>query len=547
MESEGKRYALIIANSQYRDPLLRKLVAPSQDAQGLSEVLAEPMISGFQVKSVIDAPSYQVCEEIETFFEDRDHDHLLLLYFSGHGVTDDDGLLYYATANTQSKRLRSTAISAAWVNEVMSRSLSRRQVLLLDCCHSGAFARTKSGSSVNVGRQLAGRTPEEGRGRFVLTASDAFQYSFEGDTIEGNGTLSVFTKAFVQGLRTGCADLDGDGLITLDEIYRYVHQQVREQTPQQSPRKWESDAEGSLVIAFNPQPPEMELPPDLVHSIESFMYEAREKAIPRLDRLMRGKHRGLAIAARKALEALAEDDSRRVSTAAKLCLGHPMDICTAGEVSLSTNPIQNPLLQADHKAKPRSSGQTSHTPQAAITPIEQSLLEADQKTSGEAIGPHASASVAAAPPKILIVGQIEKPVNPPTLPTRVETNSKWKKYVLVALPVVLISLWILGLVSSYTLGGWIHIFLLLAIVTLLVRFIHWIIRVKSVSNSLHLSKSRRWWKEPYYVTAGVFFGIWGLGLAIGFTFGGWIHVFPLISVVLLLAKSLFISRANRAS
>jgi len=37
--------------------------------------------------------------------------------------------------------------------------------------------------------------------------------------------------------------------------------------------------------------------------------------------------------------------------------------------------------------------------------------------------------------------------------------------------VVLLALWLLGLVTSYTLGGFIHILLLVAIATILIRFI----------------------------------------------------------------------------
>jgi Family of unknown function (DUF5670) len=37
--------------------------------------------------------------------------------------------------------------------------------------------------------------------------------------------------------------------------------------------------------------------------------------------------------------------------------------------------------------------------------------------------------------------------------------------------VVLLILWLLGMVSSYTLGGFIHILLVLAIVTILIRLI----------------------------------------------------------------------------
>ncbi|MCC6209153.1 MAG: lmo0937 family membrane protein [Gammaproteobacteria bacterium] len=37
--------------------------------------------------------------------------------------------------------------------------------------------------------------------------------------------------------------------------------------------------------------------------------------------------------------------------------------------------------------------------------------------------------------------------------------------------VILIVLWLLGLVSSYTMGGFIHILLVIAIVVILLRFI----------------------------------------------------------------------------
>jgi len=37
--------------------------------------------------------------------------------------------------------------------------------------------------------------------------------------------------------------------------------------------------------------------------------------------------------------------------------------------------------------------------------------------------------------------------------------------------VVLIALWALGLVSSYTMGGFIHLLLVLAIIAVLIRFI----------------------------------------------------------------------------
>jgi hypothetical protein len=246
-----RRLALIVASYQYKDPELRQLMAPAQDAEALARVLGDPAIGNFEVQTLLNEPSYQVGPIIETFFADRKRDDLLLLYFSGHGVKDPEGRLYFATVNTSYRMLRTTAIPATLVNDVMRYSRSRRQVLLLDCCYSGAFATgmvTKADSAIGTGERF------EGRGRVVLTASDAMQYAFEGGEITGEGVRSVFTRTLVDGLETGKADLDGSGLISLDELYEYVHDRVTDETPQQRPGKWAFDVQGQIIIARNPRP-----------------------------------------------------------------------------------------------------------------------------------------------------------------------------------------------------------------------------------------------------------------------------------------------------
>jgi uncharacterized caspase-like protein len=213
-----KRSALIVAVSEYQDAGLRQLVAPAQDAEALARVLGDMAIGGFAVKTLLNQPSHQVNREIEAFFASGAKDDLLLLYFSGHGLKDEMGRLYFATTDTDRRLLRSTAVSAALLHDLMNDCNSRRQVLLLDCCYSGAFARGKThhkaGQAVDIGEYFG-----QGRGQFVLTASDAMQYAFEGDTVSGEGLRSVFTDTLVQGLGTGEADLDGDGAISCDELY----------------------------------------------------------------------------------------------------------------------------------------------------------------------------------------------------------------------------------------------------------------------------------------------------------------------------------------
>jgi hypothetical protein len=238
------RFALIIATSEYSDSTLTKLQAPANDAESLASVLGEPTIGAFQVRTLIDQPVATATQEIEAFFDGRARDDLLLLYFSGHGILDQSARLYFATSDTQVDRPRSTAVPASFVNDVMSESRSRRQILVLDCCNSGAFAR-----GAKAGGNIGTRERFEGRGRVVITASDALQYAFEAGRIEGEGVRSVFTEMLVRGLETGEADLDNDGEITLDELYDYVYERVIDSSPRQRPGKWAFGVEGRIFIA----------------------------------------------------------------------------------------------------------------------------------------------------------------------------------------------------------------------------------------------------------------------------------------------------------
>jgi uncharacterized caspase-like protein len=95
--------------------------------------------------------SSTVIEAIDEFFDQKKPDDLLILYFSGHGVRDEFGSLFLAVRNTIRFRLQSTAIRADHIREAMDQSRSKRQVLMLDCCNSGAFAQgTKAATGVSI-------------------------------------------------------------------------------------------------------------------------------------------------------------------------------------------------------------------------------------------------------------------------------------------------------------------------------------------------------------------------------------------------------------
>ena len=312
------KLALIIANTEYTDTGLAQLTAPGKDAKDFGQVLDSPEFCAFDdVLVLVNETSYKVGEAIDHFLSNRKPDDLVLLYFSGHGIRDEYGSLYLAVKNTNRARLRSTAIKSDFIREAMDQSRSRRQVLILDCCNSGAFAQgTKAATGVSIG---TASVFEAGYGRIILTASDSTQYAWEGDKVIGETDNSLFTHFLVEGLE-GRADLNGDGQITVDELYEYAYEKVKIATPKQTPSKFSSKQQGEIILRENMRIEDikfMPLPAELINAIENPLPFVREGAVRQLDGILKGKNIGLARSAREALERMErEDDSRRVSQAA---------------------------------------------------------------------------------------------------------------------------------------------------------------------------------------------------------------------------------------
>jgi hypothetical protein len=249
--TEGRRLALVVAVTDYVDAALRRLRAPAGDAAELRDLLADPDIGGFAVTSVINEKAQQIRLSLEDFLADRRPDDVLLVYLSCHGLMDARRRLYFAARDTLKNRLASSGVESHWLFDQLEDCRARRQIVILDCCFSGAFAQgSKGDDDIGIGERLVG----EGRGRVVLTASRGSEYSFEGEPLQGEEDPrgSVFTSALINGIRTGRADTDGDGDISVDDAYAYAFEQVRESGTQQTPQRWLYGAEGSILLAHTP-------------------------------------------------------------------------------------------------------------------------------------------------------------------------------------------------------------------------------------------------------------------------------------------------------
>ena len=301
------KYALVIGNSEYHDATLSRLRTPEADARLLAAALRDSAIGGFDdVQELINQDEGSIRRAISAFFFKKKSDDTLLLYFSCHGVLDAKGRLFLAAKDTQRDQLKATAISDDFISDSMDDCRSRRLILILDCCHSGAYGRGKKGGARAVTESTF---KGNGTGRVVLTASDSTQYAVEGDQFIEQASLSLFTHYLLNGLTTGEADSGQDGWITLDEWYDYAYDHVVSENPDQTPSKWAYKQQGDLVIAKNPRAiTSTRLPERLRARMKSGYMPDREEAIQELEGLLKGDNPALAQLARIALEQLADDD-----------------------------------------------------------------------------------------------------------------------------------------------------------------------------------------------------------------------------------------------
>jgi formylglycine-generating enzyme required for sulfatase activity len=231
----ASKHALLIGVSSYGEGLT-PIPSARLDVAALAEVLRDPQLGGFPCEQVVvlqDPQRTPMERAVAELFANRATDDLLLLYFSGHGFRDDQRqLLLSCSESTKSKQGKPepySTLKARDVQAYMRASQSQRQLLILDCCFSGAFAE-------GMGAKDDGAIDLEGfggKGKAVLTSSASIETS---SAPEAGDDLSMYTRFFVEGIRTGAADTQQRGFVDARDLHHYVESRLQELAPAMSPQ-----------------------------------------------------------------------------------------------------------------------------------------------------------------------------------------------------------------------------------------------------------------------------------------------------------------------
>jgi len=180
---------------------------------------------------------------------------MVIIYFAGHGATekdvlspDGDGLeKYLLPYDVDPQDLYASALPMREISHIFYRIQSQRIIFIADSCYSGASGgRTisLSGIRANISDAFLDRIAG-GKGTVIMTASSANEVSAEDEKLQHG----VFTFYLLEGL-TGAADADKDGLVTVDEAYRYVSTHVPRATGQEQHPVKKGTVEGRLILSI---------------------------------------------------------------------------------------------------------------------------------------------------------------------------------------------------------------------------------------------------------------------------------------------------------
>ncbi len=258
-EPVREKWALVIGISQFDDSQLKPLAYTSKDARDFADLLLDPNVGRFQASHVHaltsgEVTTRQLKQELNWLARSAGEDDLVVIFLASHGTPrnyDTAEVNYIATSDTKVNPpddLFATSLPMVDLSDIVrTRVKSRRTVILLDTCHSGAATtslpdRASPGAVDSSVSQVALDRIRQGVGRVILTSSKPDEVSSEGPPFQ-NG---YFTHFLLLALR------QNNGNATMDDVFAYMNQELpkaaqavrRRQTPVLS----RSDLGAEIVI-----------------------------------------------------------------------------------------------------------------------------------------------------------------------------------------------------------------------------------------------------------------------------------------------------------
>ena len=226
-----RSYALVVGIDDYESSSVPKLRYATNDARSISALLESDF--GFNPQNVItlldsSASRKGIMLAFDRLRRKAKSDDRVLVFFAGHGETiqmpDGRQKGYILPYDVDTQDLITTAISTDQLNEISQLMPAKHLFFIMDACYGGLIFSRAVPLSPSATDYLS--VISQRMARKALTGGGQDQ------TVQDNGPggHSVFTYYLITGLKTGAADLNGDGMITSAELDAYIAPRVTAET-----------------------------------------------------------------------------------------------------------------------------------------------------------------------------------------------------------------------------------------------------------------------------------------------------------------------------
>ena len=259
-ETKPDLYLVAIGVSDYQNDMY-DLQYAAKDATDISTLFKDKSKQFENVHSIKVLNKNATVENIlklKSELEKTKVDDVVLLFFAGHGVLDDEMNYYLATTEIDVDNMSGTALRYDYLEGLFDGIPARKKTIIIDACHSGEVDReeefTETGLEVEddvVFRDVNSASAafeasnakittqssfelmkmmfadiRRGTGSTVISSAGGGEYAYETDQTK-NG---IFTYVILNGITSKKADLNKDGKIMISELRDYASSRVSKLT-----------------------------------------------------------------------------------------------------------------------------------------------------------------------------------------------------------------------------------------------------------------------------------------------------------------------------
>jgi WD40 repeat protein len=248
-------YVIGIGVSEYQDEKFN-LTYPTKDVSDFVNQMKQngEIYKNIYVKTLTnEEATKQNISDLKNFLSDATINDVVVIFIAGHGVLDEDYNYYFGTYDMDFTSPTEKGLAYENIEQLLTQVKAIKKLLIMDTCHSGEVDKDEikkdTAPQENDGdikfRSVATGYKEEdafglensremvenlfsdirqGSGATVISSAGGAEFAMESDQWK-NG---LFTYCMLEGIKTGKADLNGDTKIDVDEMRRYVYENVKE-------------------------------------------------------------------------------------------------------------------------------------------------------------------------------------------------------------------------------------------------------------------------------------------------------------------------------